>query len=747
MHKAIKVIVLSFFILILLSASAAWGQIIPLNTDTLRIVNVSAAPGDTGVRVDLHIRNTIPLGGWGIRFLYNTLVFTPRTSGTALIFQETSRQDTVPDLVNGGSITQPGVLTYTFAIDGTGCCRGCSPCTEGTDTGFARHIGIGSGVVVRLIFDVSPTAAIGNYTLTIQDDPGAPGSFNRFSDTTGISLYAPVLANGTFTITSPGGGPENDPPTITSIPNQSVLEGETLSFNVTATDPEGDNITLQATSLPPNATFPTVTGPSPVSGTFTFVPSLSQGPANLTVTFRATDDSGEFTQRSVNIEVIDRPHDILTVDGTSGGVPGKTGILVPIVLNNIQDVFGVQFDLRYGDNLINIDSFVPDTLRFLGFNIYSSLGDSVGLVRVVAFSLGADSLPPGNGPIMYAAVSIDSLALAGRTLLNAENGREVISSNPNDPSTILDVVSGIFTIDAFGNINLDTLGVDVADAVNMVRYLLGYITLSQRQLDVADVNQDSSIDVGDLVGIINLILGRPINAPTFYASGLAELKLVYGELQPGRLENIELEADLQVPVAGVEVTIDYDPQQIRFTELSRTTRSGQMSLDYYDNSTGKMKLLLYRFGGQALGIGIGSILTLQAAVNSNLAPDEKVYLKISRLVLADTGAVVIPTGGEPILPSNFELEQNYPNPFNASTTIEFEVPQGQSGGEVQTDLKVYNILGQRVRTLVDEPRFPGRYKVAWNGRDDFSNEVTSGIYFYRLKVGKNSESKKMTLLK
>src|SRR4030067_2161306 len=163
-------------------------------------------------------------------------------------------------------------------------------------------------------FDIPSNATPGTYNLVFQDDPLQPAAYNRYSDTTGFQLYAPVLANGTITITSPGGGPTNDPPVIASIPNQSVTEGETLTFNVTATDAEGGILSLQALSLPPNATFPTVSGPTPLTGTFTFVPSLSQGPAHLTVTFRATVDSGASVQRSVRIEVIDRPHDILTVD-------------------------------------------------------------------------------------------------------------------------------------------------------------------------------------------------------------------------------------------------------------------------------------------------------------------------------------------------------------------------------------------------------------------------------------------------
>ena len=93
----------------------------------------------------------------------------------------------------------------------------------------------------------------------------------------------------------------------------------------------------------------------------------------------------------------------------------------------------------------------------------------------------------------------------------------------------------------------------------------------------------------------------------------------------------------------------------------------------------------------------------------------------------------------------FELSQNHPNPFNLSTSIGFTVDRKQTSQP--TTLKIYNILGQMVRTLVDENKKPGQYQVAWDGKDEEANEVSSGIYFYTLEVGDCRETKKMTLIK
>lgn len=102
-----------------------------------------------------------------------------------------------------------------------------------------------------------------------------------------------------------------------------------------------------------------------------------------------------------------------------------------------------------------------------------------------------------------------------------------------------------------------------------------------------------------------------------------------------------------------------------------------------------------------------------------------------------------------ILPERYVLSQNYPNPFNPATTIPFRVNGSRFmvHSPVHTTLVIYNILGQKVRILVDEERLPGEYKVIWDGRDERGKEVASGIYFYQLKIKDYSETKKMVLLR
>ena len=104
------------------------------------------------------------------------------------------------------------------------------------------------------------------------------------------------------------------------------------------------------------------------------------------------------------------------------------------------------------------------------------------------------------------------------------------------------------------------------------------------------------------------------------------------------------------------------------------------------------------------------------------------------------------------LPTHFSLEQNYPNPFNPETTISYTISASlnpsKGGTSVHVTLKVYDVLGREVTTLVDEIKQPGKYVATFNSRHlERSRKMSSGVYFYILQAGEYISSKKMVLLK
>jgi hypothetical protein len=94
------------------------------------------------------------------------------------------------------------------------------------------------------------------------------------------------------------------------------------------------------------------------------------------------------------------------------------------------------------------------------------------------------------------------------------------------------------------------------------------------------------------------------------------------------------------------------------------------------------------------------------------------------------------------LPTEFSLSQNVPNPFNPSTVVEYALPK-----DAQVNISVYNVLGQHVRTLVNDLQRAGKQTVTWDGTDNGGSTVASGVYFYKIRAGDFSDTKKMLLLK
>ncbi|MBT4483233.1 MAG: T9SS type A sorting domain-containing protein [Candidatus Latescibacteria bacterium] len=125
-----------------------------------------------------------------------------------------------------------------------------------------------------------------------------------------------------------------------------------------------------------------------------------------------------------------------------------------------------------------------------------------------------------------------------------------------------------------------------------------------------------------------------------------------------------------------------------------------------------------------------------------VSPDNTVWIGTGGLLsryIPDTGTFVEETD---VIPEEIEIISNYPNPFNPETTIEFSLP-----GESAVDLSIYNITGQKVRTLVSEPMTAGTHSIHWSGTSDSGQALSSGVYISRIIMGNKVASRSMMLMK
>jgi len=125
-------------------------------------------------------------------------------------------------------------------------------------------------------------------------------------------------------------------------------------------------------------------------------------------------------------------------------------------------------------------------------------------------------------------------------------------------------------------------------------------------------------------------------------------------------------------------------------------------------------------------------------ITNTIAPNLTLY---SRKVHVKVGGGVAIADDASYLPHVFALQQNYPNPFNPTTLISYDLPNSTN-----VTLKIYNVQGQEIRTLVDEFQSAGVKSVVWDGLDASGNKVTSGVYFYQISAGDFSSHKKMLLI-
>ncbi len=128
--------------------------------------------------------------------------------------------------------------------------------------------------------------------------------------------------------------------------------------------------------------------------------------------------------------------------------------------------------------------------------------------------------------------------------------------------------------------------------------------------------------------------------------------------------------------------------------------------------------------------------------------NQKGYVLIEAIDMAGNSIMCDPvyTTLSTIAPESYELTQNFPNPFNPTTTIHFKVAPTTSG-LANVSIRIYDLSGREVKTLIDEPMEPGEYAVEWDGTNNRGEAVAGGVYIYRMVAGKFTATKKMILLK
>jgi len=256
---------------------------------------------------------------------------------------------------------------------------------------------------------------------------------------------------------------------------------------------------------------------------------------------------------------------------------------------------------------------------------------------------------------------------------------------------------------------------------------------------------DGFVNVQDLSVIQNIILTGfyPNGNPVGLCGGYAGLPKSNGDADAIvnlyiNSEGISAYLDSKVGIRGAQIefgNLVNDPQNMIIN-----TDLGQ---GYYRKVNELLRTLMYdRFAQKYIEAGEHFMADMPFVISNPEA------ITLDKIILVDINTHKVMNievnliYGTPTLPYDYILYQNYPNPFNPNTSVKFQVPKTSD-----VTINIYDMLGQKVRTLFANQVMRGTYTVNWDGLNDAGVKMSTGTYIYRMVAGEFVQSKKMVLLK
>jgi hypothetical protein len=289
------------------------------------------------------------------------------------------------------------------------------------------------------------------------------------------------------------------------------------------------------------------------------------------------------------------------------------------------------------------------------------------------------------------------------------------------------------SIDARGDLNLNGVAYEIADAVvfsNYFIYGLGVFTVNVAgQIAASDVNADgATLQVADLVLLIRVVIGDTPPIPKLFDH--EEALIVSSRHENGEM-SISTESSSDIGAGLFIFDLEGDVGIVEEPRLTDASSELDMIWSIQD---GQLRVLVVSIGQGRIPAGAHDIIQIPYRGDGSITLNE--------VEIVDYYGQAYPTvlkGGS--LPQEFSLSQNYPNPFNPTTTIGFSLPVAS-----QWSLSIYNINGELVSDDGGNAA-AGHHAVTWNGTNADGAPVASGVYFYRLETSDFIETRKMLLLK
>jgi len=402
------------------------------------------------------------------------------------------------------------------------------------------------------------------------------------------------------------------------------------------------------------------------------------------------------------------------------------------------------------DKTATISATLVNTGSGTAHDVYVKLKHEDGFMEITDDSVYVGDLASGSEfDVSWQLIPMEAVIDTSDTLGHAWSIMTISPYTSDGLSQSKSLIASVYQGEKvmYGDVS-DNAEVTAFDAALILQEVVGLIQLPDPNwpnftITVADVSGASGITAYDAALILQYAVGLIDRFPVEEGGGGARIALLERAVQFGDLVKLEgdrfalpiLIDEMEGIVSG-EMEIGFDPSVLRAVEV----RPSGPIRDYAfarKIEEGKVRL---SFAGAESKRGGGQIIEIIFEAVGGADRMSPIEL---RKVQFNEGSVAVRTASFIYgLPRAYELAQSYPNPFNLTTTIQFQLPE-----DAHVALRIYNTLGQEVRTLVDKPMEAGYQRVLWDGRDNSGDEVGTGIYLYQLIAGDFVAIKKAVLLK
>jgi hypothetical protein len=463
-------------------------------------------------------------------------------------------------------------------------------------------------------------------------------------------------------------------------------------------------------------------------------------------------------------------------DDLTGGIAILDIIIIPStpVAVALDTLFVAPGDTaRIPVTLVNTTAHALGFLRFRlilkGAAIFAAQNPVHGLpddLEIETISVAADTLIVFVTPRFdhQPILTEDSLRIVGQVrIIPADNalGKTVGVHILEDTTFVIKDMDGLslmtsgsngaVQVGIRGDINIDRR-VNILDATSLVYRIIHDKIAAPGTIgyQLADINVDGLVNIVDVIGTVRVILGLPLGDPVqtrpVSPGGLSVRLHPPRQMKDNRLA-IPLSVSKGGHVAGLQATFRFDSSRLEVGQLASISSSSTLIIEQVVH---KDILNIIAISPALSFFSTDEDLRMMIPVSP--LTSERTDFSLIELTLIDAQGRELDDIGVPShqtvnvgkeRPATFSLSMNTPNPFNPRTKISYQVPSA-----AHVALKIYNLLGQEVITLVDRKHTAGRYSAIWDARNYNGEPVASGIYIYRLTSDAgDTEVRRMTVLK